>query len=143
MKPGNALHKAIARELFNATAAWVSPSGLFDPGLVRSSEQWIFVANLPPEGEGTICGAGRHVDRVEAASSIHWQLAGKKRWTMWPHPLCGTLCSTLEFDVQPGEIFVFSNDVWDHATQVPGTPGGLSVSVEVQYSPAARRKAPG
>ena len=136
MRPGNALHEAMTRELLDMSAV---PTEVLQHRRVRASEQWIFVAHVP-EGAGPLCGAGRHVDRVEAVSSIHWQLAGKKRWTLWPHPDCGA-CSRLDFEVHPGEIFVLSNDVWDHATQVPEPQPGqgrLSASVEIQYSPPLR-----
>jgi len=140
---GNALHQAIAEQLGLNTR--INPR-ILRHGRVLASEQWIFIANVPPSKgldppPPPLCGAGRHVDRVSAASSIHFQLAGRKEWTLWPHPTCASSCNPLSVEVGPGEIFIVSNDVWDHSTRIPpprrgeDAAGGLSVSVEIQYDP--------
>jgi len=125
-QPNNSMHDTVAR--------WLQGTPLVQGAGMKEAEQWLFVANAPQGGQ-PVCGAGRHVDRVQSASSIHWQLSGRKRWRLWPSPHC-PVCPELEVEVQAGEMFVLSNDMWDHATLIPAarSDGELSVSVELQHS---------
>ncbi|KAF0313688.1 Bifunctional arginine demethylase and lysyl-hydroxylase JMJD6 [Amphibalanus amphitrite] len=94
---------------------------------------------LPEEGEGSAVdwifmgtpgqGTAVHIDNVHRPS---WQaqIAGSKRWRLFPPPECEKVCRPLTVDVHPGDIFLLDTNQWYHGTEVIGKEMSITIGSE-------------
>ncbi|XP_067003488.1 uncharacterized protein [Anabrus simplex] len=75
-------------------------------------------------------GAVMHIDYI---SRLMWQaqIQGHKTWRLVPPPDCDSVCTSLTFHVEPGDIVLVDTRQWYHDTYID--PGELSLTVSSEY----------
>lgn len=128
---------SIAEDTITTTTLPLSPEKSND-SLTLCKPIWVFVGRNASKGAADMAGRPLHTDSVSHDGTFHYQLSGRKIWTLRPTEELALLVKELETKpeleivINAGDVICVNTRLWWHGTRLPSTidaQDGVSISI--------------